>query len=538
MSVLWAARIPSESTENLTPVVEKAVQLFGPPVATVRDMSEGIAGAVGFLRKEGVPDLICHYHFLAAVGRSLFKTLYDKLRDLLRRTGCWAEMRALLRDLRKYSPFSREKGPFGLGPVRDELKALILWVLEGDGHSDAPFPFALPHLDFAKRCLQVDEKEAQWIRRPHKNAEKKALDALRNLITRIENTPHFTATVKELDARWTAFSELRDVLRLSKAELPRGDTRVMQTQLPALEMLRLRQIKQAVEQYTNDIEKRSSSKTKRAKRSKSAADIILRYLRQYYPFLFGHPAKLDEDGRVVAVTERTNNVAEHFFGRGKQQLRRRVGRGQLGRDLHDQPAQVALVNNLKDPEYVRCLVGSLDRLPEAFANLDQDISTALLPIIRENRDSQILRVLRNMLDESVDRDEEKQVPKTTPPVPPEKTITVSEQEIEELLNQEIHTPPMISPPKPRDPRLPPAGTVIVKWYRERAQRVEILENIFIWRGRTFLLLSDVVQAIVKSKRDCYVFFGLTVPWPENEAKIRGRRLNRTTMVDLPPTTEF
>jgi len=93
-----------------------------------------------------------------------------------------------------------------------------------------------------------------------------------------------------------------------------------------LELLEELLIKQAVEQYTNDIEGRITAKKKQAKRSKSAAGTILGYLQQYYPFLFGHPMKLDEYGCVVAVAQRTNNVAEHFFGREKQQLRRRVGR--------------------------------------------------------------------------------------------------------------------------------------------------------------------------------------------------------------------
>jgi hypothetical protein len=91
--VLWAARVPSESADNLAPVIEKTVHLFGRPVATVRDMGTGVARSVESLRKAGIPDLICHYHFLAAVGRSLFKTLYDKLRIELfkcpsRRTLC------------------------------------------------------------------------------------------------------------------------------------------------------------------------------------------------------------------------------------------------------------------------------------------------------------------------------------------------------------------------------------------------------------------------------------------------------------------
>ncbi|MCP4614419.1 MAG: DUF2924 domain-containing protein [Planctomycetes bacterium] len=536
--VLWAARIPTERTENLTPVIDKTVQLFGPPVATVRDMGAGVASAVESLRKTGIPDLVCHYHFLAAVGRSLFKTLYDKLRDMIRQTGCRAEMRVLLRDLRMYSSLSRKKGRFGLGLVRDDLKALVLWVLEGDGRVDAPFPFALPHLDFAKRCGQVDERKEQWIRRPRGAAEKRAIDCLQGFVALLENTPRFIATVNELEARWTAFCELRDVLRLSKAELPRGDTRTMQTQLPALEMHRLQQIKQAVEQYTGDIEGRITAKKKRSKRSKSAAGIIIGYLQQYYPFLFGHPVKLDENGIIVAITQRTNNVAEHFFGREKQQLRRRVGRGQLGRDLEDQPAQVALVSNLKNPEYVRCLVGSVDKLPDAFAQLDQETSTDLKPLNRENRNSQILRVLRKMLEESAAHDEEKQIPKTIPSVSLTEDITASEQEMETLLDEDSRAQKTVSPPKPRDPRLPPAGTMLVRWYKGRAYRIEILENSFRWRGRTYMMLSDLVQAIVKSPRDCYVFLGLTIPWPQSELKISGRRLNRTTMIDLPPTTEF
>jgi len=67
--VLSAARVPSESGASLAPVVERAVRLFGHPVATVRDMGEGCAGAVQTLREAGIPDLVCHYHFLAAVGK-------------------------------------------------------------------------------------------------------------------------------------------------------------------------------------------------------------------------------------------------------------------------------------------------------------------------------------------------------------------------------------------------------------------------------------------------------------------------------------
>ena len=42
--VLWAGRIPSESTEHLSPFVEQTVALFGKPLAVVRDMGEGMTG--------------------------------------------------------------------------------------------------------------------------------------------------------------------------------------------------------------------------------------------------------------------------------------------------------------------------------------------------------------------------------------------------------------------------------------------------------------------------------------------------------------
>ena len=85
-------------------------------------------------------------------------------------------------------------------------------------------------------------------------------------------------------------------------------------------------------------------------------------------------------GRALAVVDRTNNVLEQFFGTAKQGLRRRVGRAHLGRDLEDQPAQVALTANLRQPDYVRVLCGTLEKLPQAFAQLDGQPCTGPLPL--------------------------------------------------------------------------------------------------------------------------------------------------------------
>ena len=126
----------------------------------------------------------------------------------------------------------------------------------------------------------------------------------------------------------------------------------------------------------------------------SPADIILKYFKRYGKHLFGHPTRRDEDGTILAVVERTDNVPEHFFGAEKRKLRRRLGRAHLGRDLEDQPAQVALVANLQHPEYVRVVCGSLDNLPTAFAELDEQDLEQTTPLSRNNRDSALLRRVR------------------------------------------------------------------------------------------------------------------------------------------------
>jgi hypothetical protein len=79
-----AARIPSGHEGYLRPWVEKTAALFRDPIATVRDRGEGMAKAVAPLRARGVPDFICHYHFLGAVGKKLFEKPYRVLANLLR----------------------------------------------------------------------------------------------------------------------------------------------------------------------------------------------------------------------------------------------------------------------------------------------------------------------------------------------------------------------------------------------------------------------------------------------------------------------
>lgn len=396
--VLCAARIPTENGIHLKPVVQRTVELFGQPAAVVRDMGQGGSAAVEDLRKAGVPDLICHYHFVAAVGANLFDKLYTCLRNIIRQSRIRSDLFTLLRELRVHDADGQREGRYGLGHIREGLKALILWVLEGEGRKDPPYPFALPHLEFVHRCRQSRERAEQWVPCPRTQPERRALDLLLRRVGRLERDTRLVATVEGLDERWQTFSELRDVLRLSNDELPRADTRFEPPCLPAMELLRLKQIKHAVEKFEANLRERVPPAERCKARPSSAAGIVIKYFKTNRVHLFGHPARFDSDGGLVAVVERTNNILEHFFGQEKQRLRRRVGRAHLCQDLEQQPAQAVLVANLRHADYVQTLCGSLDNLPAAMAELDMQSHVVLNRPERQQRDKGLQQRVRKLVD--------------------------------------------------------------------------------------------------------------------------------------------
>lgn len=395
--VLVAGRIPTENEAHLRPLVEKTIHLFGEPIAVVRDMGKGGAKAVAPLREKGVPDLICHFHFLAAVGKKLFEQSYSLLRKLLKSCKVRSDLRALLRDLRDYAVTQSHDGRFGKGVVREELPALVLWILESDSRKDLLYPFSLVHLEFYQRCRQALQRAESWVQGPRTPPERRAIDHLGTLVRRFDKDSRFSAAVSQLEQGWQAFCELRDVLQLSNAELPRADVRAHQREFAHMDACRLDEIEDAVRDYRVALNERIASPKTVASLSTSPSAIIVKYFDRYGDRLFGHPIRRDEKGAIVAIVERTNNVAEHFFGNEKQQLRRRLGRANLGRDLEDQPAQAALAANLRHPDYVRVLCGSLEHLPMAFAKLDELALSQATPLSRSNRDTTLQHRIRELL---------------------------------------------------------------------------------------------------------------------------------------------
>ena len=258
---------------------------------------------------------------------------------------------------------------------------------------------------------------------------------------------------------------------------------------------------------------------------------------------------LDEEGRVLAVVERTNNIDEHLFGRGKQLLRRRVGRAHLARDLEQQPPQAALVDNLRSPQYVRIVCGSFENLPTAFARLDLAPVPATASLRPEHPNGRLQRFVRQLLADSQASPDSQHdsvlrlVRADLIDVDPgalEPSSALPECSLEHdrpATPAPAHKPSPGKDSKPRDPRLPPPGSVLERWRNGRAHRVFVGDRHLVWRDNTYDALTPIARQLIDSDVNGFVFFGLTVAWNKRAARMRGRRISRTTLIDLPAATE-
>jgi len=414
--VLHAVKIGTENSMELRPAVEKTIGLFGDPIAIMRDLGSGGAKSVMYLRQKGIPDLVCHYHFLGAVGKKLFDNNYSALRNLLRQSKVRTKLRELLRELRRNQAVDVYDGKFGHGRMREDLLALVLWILEGTGGKDLPYPFCLPHLDFYQRCHDITNRAQRWIPFPRSHVERRVLKRLSGIMIQMNKIERFAWVTPILEENWTSFCELRDILRLTDAEYPRGDRRnITDWESLVIKVKYLREVEKNITIYHEKIRQNvTTAKDKKIKDIRiSPESIILKYLDRYKDFLFGHPVIRNNDDRIIGMVERTNNGAEHFFGDDKQKIRRRVGRANLGRDLEDQPAQAALVSNLNHTDYVEIVCGSLEQLPDAFAKLDREKLKQKSVLQRSNKDTGLKKLICTLIaSEKTQREKKKMIAKS------------------------------------------------------------------------------------------------------------------------------
>jgi hypothetical protein len=379
--VLGSWKISTERADLILPCPRQTVQRFGPPCAAMRDLGKAMSPALDDLVSElklGIPVLACHQHFLADIGKDLLEAAHAQLRNLFRQTKVRPKLRALARELgrtigkdidtarkavHKWQSLVEddhriEPGLEGLAEVR----ALVQWTLDFKARpTGLDLPFGRPYLNLYDRCMTSLRAADAFLRNPPPDKDvTAALRRLHRVLEPVNCEVPFRQVTERLRRRAALFDELRDVLRIAAA-IPTGETKKD-----------LRQMQEQLDELVASLQQRRSAHDP-ANDTRQAIDLILKHIEVHGHNLWGHAIQLPEcAGGGVRLVARTNMLAENFFGALKHEERRRSGRKNLGQDLENLPAEAALVPNLKHDDYVVLLCGSLDRLPQAFAEIDRN----------------------------------------------------------------------------------------------------------------------------------------------------------------------
>lgn len=322
--------------------------------------------------KTPIPVLACHQHFLADIGADLLEPAHNQMRDLFRKIKLLPQLRAFVRlhgrrlgesigdgrqALDRWLAESDPAQPIpdGVGGITT-VRSLAQWVL--DYHADGAgqgFPFDLPWLDLYRRGHHLAVATGTFLSRPPADRKvRKALDKLHRILRPAEcDVPPFTAAGAVLVQRASLFNRLRAALRL-------------EDKTPATTK-KLNDVQSAIERLTDSLRQERPQRGP-AKDTRQAIDLILDHLDRHGPHLWGHVITMPGGG--VRLVARTNNDLESFFHTIKHGERRRSGRKILTQDFEALPPVAALASNLRHADYVGIVCGSLDRLPEAFAQLD------------------------------------------------------------------------------------------------------------------------------------------------------------------------
>ena len=378
--VLGAWKIPTEREEHMVPHLSWVLETFGSPCAIMRDLGAAVAAAAEAVVEDfdlQIPILACHQHFLADVGEDLLDEHHNSLRKLFRRFNIRQKLNGLSRELGRrldtnvgqarealldwqehgYQDHFLPSGDLGLAIVR----GLCQWAL--DFHADGGgygFPYDRPYLNLFNRCRYILRATDAFARTPPNDPKvRKALRRLSLILQPLLHDKRFSQLSRDLKARVDLFEELRSALRLMPS------SPIDRSQAPSPQ--ELNDIEAAVQNLSTSLRERRPSRGP-ALDTRDAIDTLLQHLSRHEQFLWGHVIPLPTGTRLV---DRTNNMSENFFHGMKHLERRRSGRKNLTQDFEQLPPAAALVHNLKQPDYVSIVSGSIDNLPHAFAQLDK-----------------------------------------------------------------------------------------------------------------------------------------------------------------------
>ncbi len=125
-------------------------------------------------------------------------------------------------------------------------------------------------------------------------------------------------------------------------------------------------LKKRQKEIALDLEKGQGEKQgNKREQEKKLYEIALEHIEKYEPYLINELRMADRHGKII----RTTNHLEQDWGSAKRVKRHVTGRKKLTREFNSLPKEFILVQNLKNPDYVDLVLGSIEKLPVKLAEI-------------------------------------------------------------------------------------------------------------------------------------------------------------------------
>ena len=396
--VLDNVKLPSERKEVLIPFFKRIREQYGTPVALVHDMGIGIMRAVEAVFS-GIPDYICHFHFLRDVGKDfleednqvIVKRLKKmKVRHLLRRKARHLEKKiecnpSLIPEMKT----SLETGELKSNSLH-LMPALVAyttiqWIFDSAHPSKGyGFPFEQPHLQFyfrLKTALRFLEgvSSVYLTGRPMDN---RPFTQVRQFLQEALSAKTLAATAAAMQAKVKIFDQLREALRIAEPDGNKG----LNDDGDDIDIKTIKEKVGAFRAFLVEDKRRKKTYAK-----------MIEQLDKYWEKLFADPITVTSStGKQITIQpQRTNNILERFFRGEKRRSRKKSGTASLNRTLKNILADTPLVRNLDNEEYHRIVLNGCSTLAERFAQIDEEKVCAEMKRTQanENRISSTLKAV-------------------------------------------------------------------------------------------------------------------------------------------------
>jgi hypothetical protein len=376
--VLDNIKLPSEKAELLIPFFRQIRQQYGDPIALVHDMGQGILSAVKTVFN-GIPDFICHFHFLRDIGKDLFEQEYALIRKRLKTHKIRAVLRRKAKELGKiigddpeavgHLRAGVENGCVD-GTAMDKMPAMaayaiVHWTFDKSELEGYGFPFDCPHLIFYQRLKKlVDLINAQRI-------QDRTLSRLWQPLTKVVEDQQLKKAASQMQKKVQTFKNLREALCIAAPDSKKGLNDDGQD-------ADIKSIEEKVKRFRNEMIPASDDYTKMSEQ-----------IDKYWEKLFADPIMVTSSaGELTIQPQRTNNILERFFRDLKRGSRRRSGTVSLNKTLRFMLTDTPIVKNLNNPEYLEIILDGCRTLEERFERIDSRLVAEKLKA--EQRKHQII----------------------------------------------------------------------------------------------------------------------------------------------------